>query len=362
MIKQFPSIWQKKLEDLQFSQFTSIQTALFDSIYSGDNILGVSPTGTGKTLAYMWPTLLKIKPHQGQQLLILAPNSELAGQLFDVAKEWGNLLDLTPQLFLSGASQKRQIERLKKGPEIIIGTPGRLLELIKLKKIKMMSINTIVLDEYDALLSDSQLSFVTKICHYAPRNYQMIYLSATKQIDQKHLAENTTLIDLSDDATHHIIHYYMMVEKRNRIEYLRKLANVPELHGLVFFNQLSDLGAAEERLRYNKVSAMSLASDINVKDRKVILEKFKNQELTLLLATDIVARGIDIDDLELIVNFDLPREKSTYIHRAGRTGRMGKKGIVITFVSHKEDIKKLKKITPVKEVLLKNQKLSVISV
>ena len=119
-------------------------------------MLGISPTGTGKTLAYLLPALLKLKPKKAQQLLILAPNTELAGQLFDVTKTWAEPLNLIAQLFISGSSQKRQIERLKKGPEILIGTPGRIFELVKLKKIKMMSVDTIVLDEFDELLSDSQ--------------------------------------------------------------------------------------------------------------------------------------------------------------------------------------------------------------
>ena len=126
---------------------------------------------------------------------------------------------------------------------------------------------------------------------------------------------------------------------------------------MVFFNSLSDLGATEERLQFNRVSAVSLASDINVKFRKVILEKFKNHDISLLLATDLVARGIDIENLEYVINFDLARDKEVYTHRAGRTGRMGKAGVVITFITHKEELKKLKKYAQVSEVYLKNQGL-----
>ncbi|MCC9722070.1 DEAD/DEAH box helicase, partial [Streptococcus agalactiae] len=142
MITKFPDQWQDKLTQRQFDDLTDIQNKLFQPITDGDNILGISPTGTGKTLAYLFPTLLKLQPKKSQQLLILAPNSELAGQIFDVTKEWAEPLGLTAQLFLSGSSQKRQIERLKKGPEILIGTAGRVFELVKLKKIKMMNINT----------------------------------------------------------------------------------------------------------------------------------------------------------------------------------------------------------------------------
>ncbi|MDY4761136.1 DEAD/DEAH box helicase [Streptococcus thoraltensis] len=358
MIEQLPNEWQDKLASLGFIETTPIQNELFTPLSAGENILGISPTGTGKTLAYMWPLLLKLIPKKAQQLLILAPNSELAGQLFDVAKTWAEPIGLTPQLLLSGSSQKRQIERLKKGPEIIIGTPGRVFELIKLKKIKMMNVNTIVLDEYDELLSDSQIQFVTKISNHVPRDHQMVYLSATQKISNDSLAENTKVIDLSKQENTSIEHYYIRVEKRDRLDLLRRLSNIPDFRGLAFFNNLSDLGAVEERLQFNGTSAVSLASDVNVKMRKVILEKFKSHELSLLLATDLVARGIDIDNLETVINFDIPRDREIYTHRAGRTGRMGKKGQVISLVTHKEDLKKLKKMACVQELQLKHQSLT----
>ena len=308
MFKNFPEQWQDLLKEKGITTETAIQKELFAPITEGDNVLGISPTGTGKTLAYLLPLLLTLKPKKAQQLLILAPNSELAGQIFDVTKQWAEPLGLTAQLFLSGSSQKRQIERLKKGPEILIGTPGRVFELIKLKKIKMMNVNTIV-------------------------------------------------YDLSDQELDTIKHYYISVDKRNRVELLRKFSNIPDFRGLVFFNSLSDLGATEERLQFNGASAVSLASDINVKFRKVILEKFKNHEISLLLGTDLLARGIDIENLEVVINFDIPRDREAYTHRAGRTGRMGNEGSVISLVTHPEDLKKLKKFAKVSELVLKNQEL-----
>ena len=166
MKTKLPTEWQELSDQLGFQEFTPIQTQLFEPLLAGENLLGVSPTGTGKTLAYLLPSLLRLQKKKAQQLLILAPNTELAGQIFDVCKTWTEAIGLTAQLFLSGSSQKRQIERLKKGPEILIGTPGRIFELIKLKKIKMMNVETIILDEFDQLLDDSQIHFVEKITHY----------------------------------------------------------------------------------------------------------------------------------------------------------------------------------------------------
>lgn len=356
---KLPEIWQNQLKQLGFDHFTAIQEEIFTPISEGENVLGISPTGTGKTLAYLFPSLLQVQPKKAQQLLILAPNTELAGQIFDVTKQWAEPLGLTAQLFISGSSQKRQIERLKKGPEILIGTPGRIFELVKLKKIKMMNVNTIILDEFDQLLSDSQYHFVDKITSYAPRDHQLIYMSATSKFDQEKLAENTLKIEIDNQELNNIQHFYLQVDKRNKVEMLRKLAQVEDFRGLVFFNSLSDLGSAEEKLQYREVNAVSLASDVNVKFRKVILDKFKDHQLTLLLATDLVARGIDIENLECVVNYEIPRDLETYTHRSGRTGRMGKEGYVISLVTHPEELKALKKFAKVREIILKNQELYV---
>ncbi|RRN51143.1 DEAD/DEAH box helicase [Streptococcus suis] len=357
MKSKFPSSWTDQLTLLGFEDFTPIQVQAFEPIANGKSLLAISPTGTGKTLAYLWPSLLALTPKKAQQLLILAPNTELAGQIFDVCKTWSETIGLTAQLFLSGSSQKRQIERLKKGPEILIGTPGRIFELIKLKKIKMMNINTIVLDEFDQLFSDSQYQFVEKIINYVPRDHQLIYMSATAKFDRQKIAQDIESIDLSEQKLDNIQHCYMMVDKRERLETLRKFANIPDFRALTFFNSLSDLGASEDKLLYNGVNAVSLASDVNVKFRKVIIERFKNHELNLLLATDMVARGIDIDNLECVLNFEVPFDQEAYTHRSGRTGRMGKEGLVITLVSSSSELKQLKKYASVQEVILKNQEL-----
>ncbi|KXT78382.1 DEAD/DEAH box helicase [Streptococcus sp. DD13] len=353
----FPDTWNPLLETERISELSPIQEELFPLIQEKKSVVGISPTGTGKTLAYLWPCLLNLQPKKAQQLLLLAPNTELAGQLFEVCKTWAQPLGLEAQLFLSGSSQKRQIERLKKGPEILIGTPGRIFELIKLKKIKMMNVSTIVLDEFDQLLGDSQYHFVSKITHYAPKDYQMIYLSATADLDHQKVSDQAIWINLSHQKLETIQHLYLQVDRRDRLELLRKFSNIPDFRGLVFFNSLSDLGAAEEKLTYHHSNTFSLASDVNVKYRKIGLERFKNHQVTLLLATDLVARGIDIDRLECVLNFEVPRDVESYTHRAGRTGRMGQQGVVITFVSHPNDLKRLKKYAPVSEVVLKQQEL-----
>ncbi|MGT2667134.1 DEAD/DEAH box helicase [Streptococcus rifensis] len=356
MKNKFPPIWQDQLDQLNFNQFTPIQEKAFEPIRDGKSVLGISPTGTGKTLAYLWPLLSSLTSQKAQQILILAPNTELAGQIFDVTKTWAEPLNLTAQVLISGSSQKRQIERLKKVPQIIIGTPGRIWELIKLKKIKMMAVDKMVLDEFDQLFEESQAHFVNHILNHAPRDYQLVYMSATDKFKRDLIAEDTVTIDVRETTSlSNIDHYYLEVSKRDKIELLRKMSNIPDFRGLVFFNSLSDLGASDEKLTFRSANVVSLASDVNIKFRKIILEKFKANEINLLLATDIVARGIDIDNLECVINFDVPRDLEVYTHRSGRTGRMGKNGAVITLISHPEELKTLKKYAKVQAISLKNQ-------
>ena len=359
---KLPDAWQEKLRNLDFLNFTEIQDKSFDPLSEGQSVIATSPTGTGKTLAYLMPLLLSLKKGAGQQLLILAPNSELAGQIFDITKIWAEPLGLSANLIVSGASLKRQLERLKKAPEIIVATPGRALELVKDKKIKMTSIDKIVLDEVDQLLEDGQFKFVKPIINRTPKDYQFAFYSATanSQLDKINAITDKKMasaIELTVENTEsNVEHISSQVEKRKKIDFLRQVAHLPNMRGLVFFNKLDDLGNAEEKLQYLGIQAQSLASDVNGRFRKIILQKFKDGEITLLLTTDMLARGIDIENLDYVINFDVPMTAESYLHRSGRTGRMGKEGTVLTLISSQEDRKNLKKYIDAQEKILKSQK------
>lgn len=348
-----PEVWMDNLANI--SEFTEVQQASFEAISSGKNTLATSPTGTGKTLAYLLPSLLTVNKKQGQQLLILAPNSELAGQIFEVAKSLATPLGLTANLVISGASIKRQIERIKKGPEIIIATPGRALELVKDKKIKMTAINTIILDEVDNLLETSQWQFVKQIIKRTPKAYQFIASSATAhQVFERMSEFAPDLVEINVAKTESSVEHFMVkVENRKKIDLLKHIAHIKGMRGLVFFNRLEDLGNAEEKLTFQNIAAVSIASDVNGRFRKTIIEKFKSGQITLLLATDIAARGLDIDDLDYVINFDIPVTQESYTHRAGRTGRMGKTGHVVNIVGNSFDEKNVKHYQKQTEKILK---------
>ena len=217
-----------------------------------------------------------------------------------------------------------------------------------------MNVETIILDEstnYWAILSTTSsprsatmLPVTTNMSTWAPQ----------PRPDPDQLEENTLRVTVDGVSLDNIQHFYMQVDKRDKVELLRKLAYVEDFRGLAFFNSLSDLGSAERKTTIPGCWGRIAGQYVNVKYRKVILERFKDYQLTLLLATDLVARGIDIEHLECVINYDIPRDVETYTHLSGRTGTNGgRDGYVITFITHPEELKSLKKYASVRELVLK---------
>ncbi|MEY8446085.1 DEAD/DEAH box helicase [Enterococcus ratti] len=362
LIQTFPQAWQEKWQRKKFSDPSLIQQAVFQLLKEKENIIGISPTGSGKTLAYLLPLLLNVSKGEKSALLVLVSSQELAIQVTEVAREWAKELDLKVQAMVGGANIKRQIERLKKQPEILVGTPGRVLELMKTKKIKAHQIKTIVLDEADQLLDEGNRPLIEQILCQAPVDYQLAFFCATANRVVEKINEitntNPPIFDVTkeDDSRKGQKHYFLCVPSRKKEDYLRRLAYVDDFQGLVFFNQLNELGMMEEKLQFRGVPVGSLASDQNKLLRKAALERFKNKKIIALLTTDVAARGLDIDQLPYVINAEVPLTKEIYLHRAGRTGRMGKDGIVITFVQENtlRDLKKIVRLmnTKIEEIFL----------
>lgn len=348
-VQTFPQAWQEKWQEKAFLEASLIQKAVFQPLKDQQNVIGISPTGSGKTLAYLFPLLLNIEKDHGSSLLILVSSQELAIQVAEVTREWAKALDLKVQSLVGGANVKRQVEGLKKRPEILVGTPGRVLELMKSKKVKAHQLKTIVFDEADQLLDEGNSSLIDQLLHQAPVEYQLAFFSATADRSLKQIEELTKkqieVIDVTkeDDSRKGQKHYFLQVPARKKDECLRRLVYVDGFQGLVFFNQLSELGAMEEKLLFRGVAVGSLASDQNKLVRKAALEQFKNNKITALFTTDVAARGLDIKGLPYVVNAEVPLTEEAYLHRSGRTGRMGSEGIVITFVQD-HTLRDLKKI------------------
>lgn len=333
-----------------FTEPTLIQKYVYPKLAEGKNVVGLAPTGSGKTLAYSLPLLEKILPKDGSQLLIMAPSQELAAQLTNTIRPWAKLIDLSVIGLLGGANVKRQIEKLKKHPEVVIGTPGRLLNLINLKKLKLHKIESIVIDEADEMLGDEDsLNDVREIVGHCPSEAQISFFSATEApiFSELHrwFGVDVERIDVrkEDNTRGEVTNYMIETPTRKRTEMLRRLGHVDDFYALVFFKQTATLRDVAEKLLHMKVPVAILSSEQRQVDRQKSLRQLRKREIKFVLTTDVAARGLDLPDLPAVVNYDLPKDTNTYIHRAGRTGRMGADGIVVN-LGNEHDLRLFKQL------------------
>lgn len=332
----------------QFKAQTPIQAAVWEKLAQGDNIFGLAPTGTGKTLAFLLPILSRIDPKVKQtQVLILAPSQELAMQTTAVAREWGALVDVSVTSLIGGANGRRQADKLKKDkPHIVVGTLGRVLTMLDGGALKLNGLQTVIFDEADAMLSDERRDSLQALAAQLPTDVQLGLFSATSGVDLKYVADTfgqeVRPVSVGTDAPAAITHEFQYVDQKAKASLLIQLARNKQ-QALVFFNTISGLVNMQATLRHAHASVMSIGSnDKRQVQRADALRLFKKGEVSLLLVTDVAARGLDIEDLPLVVNAQLPQRKKTYIHRAGRTGRMGKPGRVLN-LGNDHDIRDLKR-------------------
>lgn len=341
---------QKNWEEAGFKKPALIQTKVYDAISEGKNLVGIAPTGSGKTLAYLLPLINTLKAGIPSQVLVLTSSQELAMQVVEVARNWISGSGMKVQPLIGGANVKRQQEALKKKPELLIGTPGRVLELLTAKKIKAPNIKTLVFDEVDQLVQGQSLQLIQNILKATDNNAQHLYFSATADVvldELNKIEPELIVVDVSeeDDSQGEVQHFYLETSDRKKVDQLRRLLNLPEFWGMMFFNQLTDMGSAEEKLRFHQLPVASLASDQSKISRKGAIEQFKKHQTLGLLTTDLASRGLDIEALPFVINVDVPLSEESYLHRAGRVGRMGNAGVVISFVTPQEkpDLMKIAK-------------------
>ncbi|PIO83964.1 helicase [Loigolactobacillus backii] len=343
--ERFTEPWQA----LGLGELTAIQKAVYEPLKKDVSILGLAPTGSGKTLAFALPLLEKLLPGQGIQLLILAPSQELVMQEKAAIQPFAKAVGLTIQAVAGGANIKRQIERLKKKPEVLVAAEGRLLELIDQRKVKLHTLQTIVIDEADQQLVPDKLEKTRDIVRRAPGETQLAFFSATKTpiLDElpKWFGLPIQTIDVReiDDSAGKVLHYLLETPIRKRTDMLRRLSRLDDFYGLVFFATLAEMANAAEVLGHQHVSFAVLNGQMRQVERERALADFRQRKVKLLLTTDVAARGLDIAALPAVVNFDLPRELDIYIHRVGRTGRMGHDGLVIN-LGNKRDFRDLKQV------------------
>ncbi|QNU67141.1 DEAD/DEAH box helicase [Ruminiclostridium herbifermentans] len=325
---------------------TEIQSKVIPEAQNNKDLIIQSETGTGKTLAYLLPLFEKIDTQKKEmQAIILVPTHELAIQVERQIEMLSQNSDLkaTSTPIIGDVNIQRQIEKLKLKPHIIVGTAGRILELIQKKKISAHTIKTIIIDEADRLLDDSYIEGTKAVIKTTLKERQVVICSASisartieraKQfMKEPLLIKSTPKMQIPDT----IEHIYFVAEQRDKIEVMRKVIRMlnPK-KAIAFCGSGYDIEEAAEKLKYHKINADSIHGS-NVKmDRKKVMDNFKSGKLQILVATDIAARGLDIEGVTHIINLDIPERSMEYLHRAGRTGRNGKSGMTISIVTEKE--------------------------
>ncbi|QPC45725.1 DEAD/DEAH box helicase [Mangrovibacillus cuniculi] len=335
------TLWEKT----GFETKTSIQEQAMPLLEEGKDVIGQSPTGTGKTLAFLLPALERIDvKKQNAQVLILASSQELIMQTYQEALKYTKEKGITAGSFIGGANIKRQVEKLKKSPQLILGTPGRVLELIKLKKLKMHAIKLIILDEADQVLAREHRKTVdTIISSTLKSERQLAAFSATMPNDIIDVAKNwmndPTVIKVEQEtlfADAKVDYFYLECEQREKSTLLEKMARFEGMRGLAFSNDITELNVLEQKLRFKKVNVRALHGEKDKLDREQAIQQFRANNVPILLATDVASRGLDIPDVGTVIHIDFPLDEDQATHRSGRTGRAGKDGQVVFLLTPRE--------------------------
>lgn len=330
----YPNSINQVLEKENKTNPTLIQARTYDAIKNGASLVALAKTGTGKTLAYGLPTLVRTKELAGLTI-ILEPTTELAIQTRNALLPYAKALDLKMLALVGAGNRRRQLERLRKErPQILICTPGRLFDFISDNKIKVSSITSLVVDEADDILEFTKADLISSLGQNLSPQAQILLFGASESQMTKSAEElfNRTflLIDVRPEQQSIVKHYFLKVSNEFKLQYLQRLVKLDNFKGLLFFDSNDNEARTARIFAHSKSSFEVLNNAINKQKREKILKKFKQGKIRLLFATDIAARGLDIPNVTYVINFEVPRELNTYIHRSGRTGRMNQAGTVLT--------------------------------
>jgi len=349
ILESYQSFIQENWEKAGFDNPTAVQSEAMPLILEGRDIIASSPTGTGKTLAYLLPLLQRINAdNQGVQAVILAPSRELVMQILQEIQKWSEGTQILAASFIGGANLKRQLEKLKKRPQVVVGTPGRIYELMMQKKLKMHEVKMIVLDEGDQLLLPEYKQAISGIVKATLSDRQLILFSATISPEAvqraTELMKNPQLINITKKESPSVDYQYFLCDAREKMDVLRKISVAGTFQALVFVRDIGNLSVLVEKLQYKDVSVGQLHSDLKKEERAKAIRLFQQGEIQFLLVTEVAARGLDLPGLKYVIHYDFPETISQFVHRSGRTGRLGSSsGTVISIVTEREE-RKLKQI------------------
>ena len=342
----------RAIQEMGFEEATPIQCKAIPVVMEGVDVIGQAQTGTGKTAAFGIPLLMKVDPHNKKtQAIVLCPTRELAIQVAEEVRNLAKYMHGVKVLPVYGGQDiVKQIRSLKGGAQIIIGTPGRVMDHLRRKTIKCEEVNTIVLDEADEMLNMGFREDIETVLEYIPEERQTVLFSATMpkpilDITKKYQKDAVTIKVVKKELTvPNIEQYYYDVKRKDKVEVLSRLLDVydPKL-SLVFCNTKRMVDELTNALQGRGYFAEGLHGDMKQMQRDRVMNPFRNGNTEILVATDVAARGIDVDDVEAVFNFDVPQDDEYYVHRIGRTGRAGRTGRSFTFVKGKE-VYKLKDI------------------
>ena len=355
--------------DMGFEEATPIQSQAIPVILEGKDIIGQSQTGTGKTAAFGIPLLERINPEDRRlQALILCPTRELAIQ---VSEEFRKLLKYKDNIrvlpIYGGQPIDRQIAALRKGTQVVIGTPGRVMDHMRRRTIKAETVQMMVLDEADEMLDMGFREDIETILVKIPEEHQTLLFSATLSPEildiTKRFQRNPEFIKIvrKELTVPNIEQYYFDVKEKTKLDALCRIIDVydPKL-AMVFCNTKKRVDDLVEMLQGRGYFAEGLHGDLKQAQRDKVMQKFRNGTIEILVATDVAARGIDVDDIDVVFNYDVPQDEEYYVHRIGRTGRAGKAGKAFTFCVGKE-IYKLRDIMRYTKTKIQQQKLPTLS-
>jgi len=331
------------LQRIGFKTMTQVQKQTIPAILDNQSVLAIAATGTGKTGAFLVPTLnnLLFKTKQAKKVLVITPTRELAIQIYKEAKKILGKNHLNMVLTIGGESINRQIYKLEKQAQVVIATPGRLIDLMKRQKINIKDFGVVVIDEVDRLLDMGFIEDVDFILKQAPKDVQLLFFSATynkksmELVDKFLKGKEYKVIKLSNNTPvshieQKIVRYKGTQDKITKLLEILKQGDVKK--AIVFVNTKVYADRIFKELRRNNIKVAVIHGDKSQNARKRAFNLLKDSKVQVLIATNVLARGIDIPDITHVINLDAPLNKDEYIHRIGRTGRFGRKGTAITFV------------------------------
>ena len=327
---------------------TDIQAQVIPHMLEGRDVIGQAHTGSGKTLAYLCPILMQIDPTAKQvQALILAPTHELVMQIYRLAVQLCKdaELDIRCMSIIGEANINNQITKLKEKPQLIVGTPGRVLDLIKKKKINCQTIRTVIIDEMDNLLDNTNQETMQNIIKSMLRDRQLAAFSATAsahtlELLKNHMHDPVEIVSKAEVKMNpNIEHFYLIGEQRDKFVLLRKLLHALDEEAeriLIFMNDGPELDFLVDKLNYHKIRTYSLHGIVDKEERQKAMDEFRRGKIKILVSSDLAARGLDIPDITHVINMDFPAEPNEYIHRSGRTARGERTGQCYSLVNPKE--------------------------